>query len=72
MSRRGKNFGGGLLNNFVFGVFGVNKCDSSDKDWYCELSRIFSAILMILVIIVIFYFIFNFLRNNVFSKIKKK
>ena len=60
-----------LLNNFSFGVFGVNKCESDDKHWYCQLSRIFSAILMILVILIIIYFIFNFLKNNFFSIIKK-
>ena len=60
-----------LLDNFSFGVFGVNKCESDDQDWYCQLSRIFSGILMIFVLLCIIYYIFNFIKNNFFSNFKK-
>ena len=66
MARGSRSSSGSLLNNFGFGfgVFGVNKCESDDDDWYCQLSRIFSAILMIFVILIIIYYVFNFLKNN--------
>lgn len=64
MAKGRRSSRGGLLDNFMFGVFGVNECKSDDQDWYCQLSRIFSAILMILVIFIIIYYIFNFLKNN--------
>ena len=72
MARGRGSSSGGLLDNFMFGVFGVNECKSDDQDWYCQLSRIFSAILMILVILIIIYYIFYFLKNNFsFKKLKK-
>ena len=70
---RGRSGGSGsLLNNFGFGVFSVNTCDSEDQSWYCQLSRMFSTILMIFVILCIIYYIFNFIKYNFsFKKIKK-
>ena len=73
---RGRISSNSLLDNFGFGfgfgVFGVNNCESDDDDWYCQLSRIFSAILMIFVILIIIYYVFNFLKNNFSLNYKKK
>ena len=54
----------GLFNNFHFGVFGVNECKSTDDGWYCNLSRFFSAMMMIIFILMIFSFIFQFLKQT--------
>ena len=74
-SSGGSSAGGGLLSNFVFGVFGVNQCTSDDDDWYCQLSRMFSGLLMILVILFIAYTIISFLfakkRRPLFGGRKK-
>jgi hypothetical protein len=56
--------GGSIFSNFHFGVFGVNECKSSDEGWYCQLSRFFSALMMILFIGFIIVFIFQFLKRS--------
>lgn len=68
------SIGSTLLNNFQFGVFGVNKCDSEDDTFYCNFSRVFNIIMMILVLIAIGYVIYTFLHlsNYKMPKWKKK
>lgn len=72
MARGRGSSGGSLLNNLSFGVFSVNTCESDDHDWYCQLSRIFSTILMLFAILIIIYYSFIFLKHTYFSKIKRK
>ena len=75
------NLGSMLLNNFSFGVFGVNKCNDTDNSWYCNFSRIFSSTIMIIVLIIIFVVIYlliiplivsQFNLNSIGKKIKLK
>ena len=80
--RRGglSNSGIGLPDiGLVGGVVGVNHCSTEDDSWYCNLSRVYSAITMIIGILIIisliYYFAKLFLFNNNKSyipKIRKK
>ena len=84
MSRRGggrsstSSFGSPSLG-LVGGAIGFNQCSTEDDSWYCNLSRVYSAITMIIGILIIisliYYFAKLFLFNNTKSyipKIRKK
>ena len=45
---------GKLQPHLVAGAVGANICRPDDKDWYCKLSRFFSAIMMLLFLIILF------------------
>ena len=54
---------GNFLSNLhlVGGSVGVNQCKSDDNSWYCQLSRGYSALIMVISIVaicgVLYYFI---------------
>ena len=62
----------GLLGGWFggFHLFGVNECSSSDLGWYCQFSRFFSVIIMIIVLIAIVAVIYNFSKTYLFKKNK--
>jgi len=56
-----------LLSNFQFGVFGVNKCDSDDDSFYCNFSRVYSIIMMVIMLCITAYIIYILLKTHVFK-----
>ena len=60
-----------IFSNFHFGVFGVNECKTNDDTWYCNLSRFFSAVMMILILLAILGFIFYLIQIYVLPNFKK-
>ena len=59
---------GGLFGGFH--LVGVNECSSSDLGWYCQFSRFFSVIIMIIVLLAIVAFLYNFSKTYLFKKNK--
>ncbi len=67
MGRSGKISTGSLLGNFQFGVFGVNKCDTEDDTFYCNFSRFFSMIMMLIVLCAILYTVYVLFKSVAFT-----
>jgi hypothetical protein len=59
---------GDLFGGFSF--IGINACSSKDLDWYCQFSRFFSVIIMVIVLLAIFAVIYNFSKEYLFKKNK--
>ena len=63
MAKRNSSYFNKISPHVVVGSVANNICRPEDKDWYCVLSRFFSAIMMILVLIFVLFFILNYIRN---------
>jgi hypothetical protein len=53
------------------GALALNTCKSDDTSWYCELSRFFSSLIMVITIIAIVYFVYHLASIYLFNKKKK-
>ena len=62
----------GLLSGLFGGlnIFNVNECSSNDLGWYCQFSRFFSVVMMIIVLIAIVAVLYNFSKIYLFKKNK--
>ena len=64
----GRPENGGIFSNFglIGGAVGVNQCDTEDDTWYCQLSRGYSALMMIISILVMCALIYYFAKMFIF------
>ena len=57
--------------NLVGGAVGVNQCNATDMTWYCQFSRFFSTIMMVITIFAIIYVLYILASVYLFKKSKK-
>lgn len=60
---------GNFLSNLhlVGGSVGVNQCKSDDNSWYCQLSRGYSALIMVISIVAICGVLYYLAKTFLFS-----
>ena len=54
--------------NLIGGAVGVNQCKATDLTWYCQFSRFFSSIMMVITIIAIVYVLYTLAQVYIFKK----
>ena len=67
---KNKGLGNAIGLNLVGGVVGVNQCNATDMSWYCQFSRFFSIIMMIVTLICIIYVLYTLAKIYIFKKNK--
>jgi hypothetical protein len=61
--------GNGIMGTGIHGVVGsVTTCSSTDQSFYCQLSRFYSSIVMIIGLLFIVYLIYIFVSQGLFKK----
>jgi hypothetical protein len=55
--------GGGIMGTGVFGHFGsINQCPADNTSFFCQFSRIFSMIMMVLTLLFIVFILYTLAR----------
>ena len=54
--------------NLVGGAVSVNQCKATDMTWYCQFSRFFSTLMMVITVIAIVYVLYILAKVYLFKK----